>query len=107
MIGKMRNRIVVKRWGYELDAAGGATPVLTSTTTLWAQVEDRSGGVAYDKDKALWSYDYKFKVRHNKLSPISQSDTIEYDGKKLQIKSLQNINEGNQFYTVLRLSTVD
>ena len=107
MIGKMRNKIVVKSWSYVLDAAAGATPVLDSTTTLWAQVENRSGGIGFTKDRATWEYDYKVTVRHNKLSPISQTNTVEYDGKKLQIKSLQNINEGNQFYTVLRLITVD
>lgn len=107
MIGEMRNRITVKSFTYVKDAGGGTSPVLSSTFTIWAKVEDRTGSAQIIENKPVWNYDYKITIRFNKLRPVEQGSIVEIGTKKMKIQSLQNKQEGKNFYLILRCSTID
>jgi SPP1 family predicted phage head-tail adaptor len=107
MIGEMRNRVTVKKWTYAKDAGAGISAIANVSFTVWAKVENRTGQAQVIEGQPAWNYDYKITIRFDKLNPVTQQNTLEYDGKKLKIQALQNIDEGKNFYLVLRCSTID
>lgn len=103
----MRNRITVKRWSSVKDDGGGSEPVLDKSFQRWAKVDTRNGNDQYAEAQHQWKYDYKITVRFIKSDPILNEDTIAYDGKELKIESIQNDEEGKNFFQILRCTTVE
>jgi len=107
MIGEMRNHIIINQYTTTESDSGGTSSVLSATHNLWAKVENRSGSIQTGNGQIQWQYDYKITIRFDRLKAIKQNDEVVYDGKKLLIQSVQNIDEGKKFYLVLRCSTID
>ncbi len=106
MIGKMNRLITLNEWASVKDAGGGISKSTNPATTfkVWARVENRSGFIQTDRNQRQWPYDYKVTVWHD--ARINEKLTITYDGKDLQINSLQIIDEGNKKQMILRCSSI-
>ncbi len=81
MIGKMNRRITIKTWATTQDAGGGLSPSVSSSYSIWAMVEDRSGSLITAQAQPQWSYDYKITFRYEKTRVVNSNQTIAYDGK--------------------------
>lgn len=113
------NRIVtVRRWGATQDEIGGPVAVEVGSWDKWAQVDDRSGsttqiltsrggGSSFQNQQTVWSYDYKVTMRRERTRPTQSNDTVDYEGQRMKVESVDLINEGFKQFEILRCSKVD
>lgn len=107
MTGQLNRRVILRRWGSSVDDGGGILALLVSAWSRWAKVEDRQGSIVSPHAQEQWQYDYKITLRYEKSRPIQSNDTIDYDGKRLKIKSLSILEEGQRRYYVCRCTTIE
>lgn len=107
MIGELNRRITFKSWGADQDPGGGPIALLLLSYTIWAKVEARSGQMYSGEQQALWTYDYKITFRYEKSRVVPSNYTIDYDSKRLAIRSVSFLQEGNRKYVVAMCSTTD
>jgi SPP1 family predicted phage head-tail adaptor len=105
-IGASNRRITIQTWGSTKKPAGGTTRAVTSSYTIWAQVEDRHGRQMGIEGGQLWSYDYKITMRYEKSRPVISTQTILYDSKELAINDLSFQGEGNRKMVIARCSAI-
>ncbi len=107
MTGQLNRRITIKSWTHETDEAGGVSSVVGVSYTIWAKVEARSGAMYTSEQQALWNYDYKVTFRYEASRVVKSNMTIDYDNKRMAIKSISFLEEGNRKFCVARCTTTD
>lgn len=115
---KLNRRVTIKRWSATQNEIGGNNAILISEWVKWAQVDDRSGsntpiltsrggGNSFYNQQQVWTYDYKVILRYEKSRPTHSNDTVDYEGQRMKVESIDLINEGFKQFEVLRCSKVD
>jgi SPP1 family predicted phage head-tail adaptor len=104
---KLNRRITVRAWGFTQDIIGGIVKAETGAWTMWAQVDERSGGSFRDHNQMIWDYDYKVTVRYENSRVIGSNNTLDYGDYLLKINNTSIKNEGFHKYLEMRCSTVD
>ena len=107
MIGQLNRRVTLKSWGNTQDEAGGVIASVVAFYPIWAKVEDRNGRLYQGEQQREWSYDYKVTFRYERSRVVNSGMTIDYDSKRLAIKSLSYENEGTRKYCIARCSATD
>lgn len=105
MIGQMRSRIIIRRWGYIQRLSGGIVEVLTDAWTVWAKVENGGGRMLTDNQQATWQIDFKITFRYEDSRQVYTNDTIDFDGNRYVIKSADILYEGNRRFIECKVST--
>ena len=107
MIGDLNRRITLTSWGSTKDAGGGPVATLNTSYQIWAKVEARSGMPFTGEQQQVWNYDYKVTFRYEKSRVVTSNFTIDYDGKRLSIKSISYVDEGNRKYCICKCSATE
>ncbi len=102
--GELNSRVLFKTYGSTKDAGGGISRAVTSSFSLWAKVENRTGQASFIEGQRQADYDYKITVRKYSSITITTAQVIEYLSKDLRINSVQNVDEGKNSWLVLRCS---
>lgn len=108
---QMRHRITIQSQALVSDNAGGQIIVWSDLKTIWAKVDNQtnsiSKAVSSEKEFAEQLQNknhYKITTRYQSyLSPLMQ---IIYDNKILNIKSINNVNEKNEFIQIYAIEEV-
>ena len=106
-IGKRNERIDIVSYTHTKSEVGTAVIVEADRQTLWANVENRTGHVTYDKNAVLNLYDYKITTEYYPSFEIKNEYKVDYKGKVLKIISVQIVDEGKRKFNVLRCSHVE
>ena len=104
MVGKLNSRVLFKTYASTKDAGGGVSRAVTSSFSLWAKVENRTGQANYSEGQRQADYDYKITVRKHASITIATTQVVVYLGKDLRINSVQNVDEGKSSWLILRCS---
>ena len=105
MIGEMNRRVLIEAWGFTPDGFGGNVAAVASSFSVWAQVENRSGGMSLFSGQENYNYDYKITVRWH--PDIKKENTIFYAGKRLKIFNVSLVDEGKDRFYNLRCAVSD
>lgn len=104
---KLNRRGTISKCGFNKNAIGTPVKTLAASWTKWMQVEDRSGSIQSPAQQDVWTYDYKVIMRFEKTRPTQSNMTIDYDGGRLQIQSIQIKTEGAKTWEICRCSKTD
>lgn len=109
VIGKLNSKVSINIWGLNggIDAYGATEPTILDTYEKWANVQDKRGSSTQNNDQQQWNYDYKITMRYEKSRPTKSNYTLVYDNNKLQINSVQIIEEGSKRFEVLKCSVTE
>tara|TARA_Y100000004_G_scaffold54130_2_gene60291 strand:- start:6780 stop:7109 length:330 start_codon:yes stop_codon:yes gene_type:complete len=94
--GQMRNRIVLQTLGGSTDAGGGQTTSYSTSSTVWAKVENLSGNESVFGGQVRDTANYRFTIRY--LSSLTEKFRISYNSKLFQITYIKDIEEGKKKY---------
>lgn len=103
-IGKFDRRVTVSTTTNVVDAGGGVSKSALTSWELWANIEDKSGGLSNTEGQRMWSYDTVIRVRYDSLKPIKSNYTITYETFKYVINSITVKSEGKKQFVELRCS---
>lgn len=107
MIGQLNRRVTIKSWISSQDDSGGLISTQGTSYDIWARVEDRSGRTYLSQQQEQWSYDYKITFRYEVSRPVTSNMTIDYDSKRLVIRSLSFESEGGRRFCIARCSAIE
>jgi len=94
LIGEMRNRIVIQTLGGSSDAGGGQSSSFSTLSTVWARVENLSGGEGIFGDQLRGTSNYRFTIRY--YSSLTEKYRISYNSKTFNITQITDIQEGRR-----------
>ncbi len=99
LIGQMRNRISLQSLSTSFDAGGGQTASFSTSTTVWAKVENLSGGESVFGDQLRGTNSYRFTIRY--VSSLTEKFRISYNSKTFNITNVQDLIEGREKFQVV------
>jgi len=100
LIGEMRNRVAIQTLGGSTDAGGGTTTSHSTAVTVWAKVENLSGGEGIFGDQLRGTSSYRFTIRY--YSALTEKYRLSFNSKTFNITQIRNIDEGrNKFQEIL------
>ena len=101
LASKMRHRITIQEQVLTADGAGGNTASWTNYAVVWAYIADMSSlsGMNLRSEKNFAGQlqertPYKITIRY--LSGVMASMRVLYDGRIYNIRSINNVDEGNE-----------
>ena len=99
LIGQMRNRIAIQTLSSSLDAGGGRSHSYSTSTTVWAKVENLSGTESEFGNQFRDTSSFRFTIRY--LSTLTELSRISYDSKFFNITHIKKLEEGrNRFHVI-------
>ena len=104
VIGSLNTRVTVQTLTTTTDDGGGWSSSVSSSFQLWAKVENRTGAASYEQGQRQDNYDYKITVRYYPSQEVTTKNKILYGTKKLNINSVQIVNEGRADFYILNCS---
>ena len=101
-IGKSNEKVDIITYTHTKSEVG--TPVITESDRkqFWANVENRTGHVTYDKNAALNLYDYRITIEYYPSWEMTNDKKVEYKGKLLNVISFSILDEGKRKFIVIR-----
>lgn len=105
LIGKMNCKITFQNFINKQDQYGGNILEQVGTDfTIWAEVQNRTGGFEKLQDAQTFVYDYKIIFRYNEA--INSTTKLIYKQEKLKIESLTIVNENKKDYMIAKCSKI-
>lgn len=101
-VGKLNKRITFIERGEILDEMGQAKQGFKDYKTVWATVKALRGGEYYEAQKIRPEMTYKVTTRYH--AGITNDMRIRYNGKMLEILTVDNVDEAN---TMLEIQAVE
>lgn len=95
---RMRERVVIKVNAYTKNDLGENIPTVTTLATVWAKVQPVRGKELKDIGRLAAVQTYLITIRHR--TDLTTDNFIIWDGKTLNIRSLQNRDERSQFLSI-------
>ena len=95
---RMRERVVIKANTYAKDDLGANIPTVTTLATVWARVQPLRGNELKDIGRLAGKQLYLVVIRHR--TDLTTDNFITWDGKDLNIRSIQNRDERNAFLSM-------
>lgn len=95
---RMRERVVIKVNSYAKDDLGGNIPTVTTLATVWAKVQPLRGQEMKDIGRLAAKQLYLVIIRHR--TDLTTDNFIVWDGKTLNIRTIQNRDERSQFLSM-------
>lgn len=106
-MSKYNMRIVIRAWGSDQNDIGSPVAVEVGAWPMWAQVGKRNGFSSSPYQQDVWQYDYEIRVRYERTRLIGSNYTIDYDGKRLVIQSLEIDTEAYRAEYIIRCRAMD
>jgi|GEM_PF-5538824 Phage head-tail joining protein. len=107
MISEFNRRIIINRYEFARDPAGGNIASPLSSWTIWAKVETSSGSKTLDNAQISYTKAFRIKVRTEKSRPLINTDEIVYLGSNLIIQSIIRENEGRENFLNIEAYTTN
>lgn len=104
--GRKDRRITIETWTPGQAAGGGPQSSITSSYTMWANIENRDGRLITAENQRQWPYNYKIITRFETSRPITNRQTILYGSVRMAINSVTIDREGMKEENILRCSTI-
>lgn len=104
---KLNRRVTVRQWAASQNSIGSPVQVQVGSWSKWAQVEDRFGNQQVQSDQQVWVYDNKVVMRYEKSRPTLSNMTLDYEGTRMLINSVEIKTEGYKAWEICRCSKVD
>lgn len=103
----MKSRVSIFLLSQFKDEFGGLqTDENTLLGEFWAKVENRGGSANYSHNQQLMQYDYKITIRYQTAAPIAIGYVAVFNGKRLKINSVEQQEEANKRFTILKCSNI-
>lgn len=94
-VGKLRERIELKRKTLADDGAGGATETPTTYATVWAEVMPMTGRERERSMRAEASSDYVITIRFR--DDVVEGDIIAWRGREMNIRFVRDAGAHPQY----------
>jgi SPP1 family predicted phage head-tail adaptor len=105
LIGKMNTKITFQNFtNIQNEFGGNSLQQVGKDVTIWAEVQDRSGGFEKLQDAQIFVYDYKIIFRFNEN--INSATKFIYKNEMLKIESLTIVRENKNDYMVAKCSKI-
>jgi len=95
---RMREMVAIKVNSYSKDDLGGNIPTVTTLATVCARVQPLRGQEMKDIGRLAAKQLYLITIRHR--TDVTTDNFIIWDGKTLNIRSVQNRDERSQFLSM-------
>ena len=95
-IGELRNRVSLQSISLTTDDGGGASTSFSTSSTVWAKVENESGSEAVFGNQLRATARYKFLIRYN--SSLTEKFRILYNSKTFNNEHIKDLFEGKKRY---------
>ncbi len=102
--GELDKRVTILRFGKERDDAGGflddwPTSGWEQVCTRWARVEPLRGRTYFEAQQARANVTHRVTMRY--VEGITPDMTINYAGRRLDIISVIDVNEGHDWMEIM------
>lgn len=98
-IGKLNRRITIRSYAASTETAyGGVTRSAPVDYNTWAKANRLSQSEVLANGLKLGEAVYRFGIRYQDATKVTQRNEIIYEGKTFRVLSVINIDEAN-FYT--------
>jgi SPP1 family predicted phage head-tail adaptor len=99
MIGNLRHRLIVKTVSGTSDGMGGSVETVTTTTTVWGQLNTVTAKEVLQFGGNEIQYNAKARVRFT--SQINNASIIEYGGRSFWVVGILEDDYRRNYMTVL------
>lgn len=96
-----QRRITFKKYNYGQDMQGGNIKALSSTYTVWAEMEQTSYDRSLNNGQLNNPNTFRITKRHEVSRPVSPDDEIVYEGRTMIINSIEIDNEGRKKFDII------
>lgn len=103
----LNQRVKIKKYTSTVNEYGESVPVLSGSTTRWAEVEDKGGNMFFGNQAMDWVYDITVRVRFYKSNDIDNKDIVEYKGSNYRILDIQRDDTGYVFFEKLKCKKIE
>jgi SPP1 family predicted phage head-tail adaptor len=104
-IGKLNHRITLETVSRTSDNLGGYTTTVSTVKTTWAGVRSLSAKEILSFGLELGERNLEFTIRNDR--PITQTNSIDFGGRKFRIKSIIDPTERNYEYKIIASERTD
>jgi SPP1 family predicted phage head-tail adaptor len=105
LIGKLNSKITFQNFKNVQDEFGGnSLQQVGRDFTIWAEVQNRTGGYEKLQDAQTFVYDYKIIFRYNE--EITSTTKFIYKKERLKIESLTIVSEHKKDFMIAKCSKI-
>ncbi len=104
-IGKLNHRITIENVSRTADNLGGYTTTVSTVKTTWAGVRTLSAKEVLSFGLELGERNLEFTIRNDR--PLTQSNSIEFNGRKFRIRGISDPNERKYEYKIIASERTD
>lgn len=101
-VSEMNRRVVLESYTYTQGDAGGSTPVLAESVTVWAKVEQKGGSMSFTQSQLMADATYQITMRYR--SGVTTNWNVVYEGQTFMINKIVTDTEGYKRYMILDCS---
>lgn len=92
--GTLNKRVILQTVSNGADGRGGVTETWADTVTLWAHVEEMSGGEGYEAQQIASRLTHKVTLRYR--TSVTPQQRLKYGTRILKIQSVANPDQRNE-----------
>lgn len=99
MAGRLNKRVILQTVSNGSDGGGGVTETWNDTTTLWAHIDELSGGERYEANQIASGLTHKVTIRYRTATTPQQR--LKYGTRILKIESVINPDQRNEMLELM------